>query len=87
MNIMPKANPPSTRCQYQGMENIGLVAEPMKLNIVAVNTMPIITPATMRHDATRPKRMMAPPSKIISVETSPTEPGMLPIKASSQVTG
>ena len=48
MNIMPKAKPPSTRCQYQGMENIGLVAEPIRLNSVAVSTMPIMTPATIR---------------------------------------
>ncbi|SSL00206.1 Uncharacterised protein [Klebsiella pneumoniae] len=49
--------------------------------------MPIITPATMRQDATRPKRMIAPPMKIISVDTSPIEPGILPRKASIQLTG
>src|SRR5690606_19742836 len=87
MNIMPNAKPPSTRCQYHGMENIGFVSEPMKLKSVAVSTIPSMTPATMRQDATRPKRMMAPPIKIIRVDTSPMEPGILPINASNQVTG
>ncbi|MNP43053.1 hypothetical protein D3C76_1368510 [compost metagenome] len=87
INIMPKAKPPSTRCQYHGMANIGLVAEPIRLNSVAVRIMPSMTPATMRQEATRPNRMMAPPIRIISVETSPIEPGMVPIKASNQLTG
>ena len=49
--------------------------------------MPMKTPATMRHEATRPKMMMAPPMRIISVETSPIDPGILPRKASIQLTG
>ena len=54
INIIPKAQkPPSTRCQYHGIANIGLVSEPITLNRVAVAIMPIITPATMRRDATR----------------------------------
>ncbi|MNH39998.1 hypothetical protein D3C79_1012460 [compost metagenome] len=62
-----------------------MVAEPMLLNRKAVAIMPSITPATMRQEATRPNRIIAPPIRIISVETSPTEPGMLPRKASIQL--
>ena len=31
MNTIPKAKPPSTRCQYQGMANIGFESEPTAL--------------------------------------------------------
>ena len=69
------------------MENIGLVSEPMALNSVDMATMPIITPAMMRHEAMRANTMNAPPIKSASVDTSPTEPGIWPIKASIQVSG
>ena len=87
INTIPNANPPKTRCQCQGIENIGLVSEPTKLNRVEVAIIPIITPAMMRHAAIRVNTITAPPIKIASVETSPIEPGKLPIKASIQVIG
>ena len=53
MKAMPKAKPPSTRCQCHGMLNMGLVSEPMTLNSREVATMPIMTPAMMRQEAIR----------------------------------
>src|SRR5690606_29954304 len=76
MKIMPKAKPPVTMCQYQGMENIGLVSEPMKLNRVLSATMPIITPATMRQEAILVSSSTAPPMKMARVLVSPIEPCM-----------
>ena len=32
IKTMPKAKPPVTRCQYQGMANAGLVSEPTQLS-------------------------------------------------------
>ncbi len=84
MKIMPKANPPTTRCQYQGMANIGLVAEPMALNSRLVAIIPIITPATMRQAAIRVTSSTAPPMRIARVLVSPIEPCMKPRKASLQ---
>ncbi|MPN63346.1 hypothetical protein SDC9_211104 [bioreactor metagenome] len=85
MKIMPKAKPPTTMCQYHGMANIGLVAEPTLLNTRLIAIMPSITPATMRHEAIFMISSTAPPMKMASVLTSPTEPCMKPKKASNQV--
>ena len=75
MKTMPKAKPPSTRCQYQGIANIGLVSLPMALNSSVVATMPTNTPAMMRHDAMpRVDQDQATPSRQASVEVSPIEP-------------
>ena len=87
MKIIPNAKPPNTKCQCQGIENIGLVSEPMILNKVAVAAIPIITPAIMRQEAMRVNKISAPPINNASVETSPIEPGRLPINASIQVIG
>src|SRR5690554_7741570 len=73
MKIMPKAKPPVTMCQYQGMENIGLVSEPMKLNRVLSATMPIIMSATMRQEAILVSSSTAPPMKMARVLVSPIE--------------
>lgn len=50
-NMIPKANPPKTRCQYHGMVNIGFVSLPMMLNNIAAETIPINPPTIMRQDA------------------------------------
>src|SRR5690606_8298876 len=84
MKIMPKAKPPVTMCQYQGVENIGLVSEPMTLNRLLRAIMPIITPATMRHEAILVMSNTAPPIKMAKVLVSPMEPCMVPINASIQ---
>src|SRR5690606_22662406 len=85
MKIMPKAKPPVTMCQYQGMENIGLVSEPMQLNRVLSATMQIITPTTMRHEEIKVSSSTAPPMKMARVLVSPIEPCMVPMKASIQL--
>ncbi|MCY1399439.1 hypothetical protein D9M71_144940 [compost metagenome] len=85
MNIMPKAKPPKTKCQYQGMANIGLVSEPMALNSQLVAIMPSITPATMRQDAMRVTSSTPPPIRMARVLVSPMEPWMVPRKASIQL--
>lgn len=50
-NMMPNTNPPKTMCQNHGMENIGLVSLPIRLNSIAVKTMPINPPVIMRQEA------------------------------------
>src|SRR6056300_156403 len=85
MKIIPKAKPPTTKCQYHGTLNIGLVSEPMPLNSSDVRTIPRNTPNTMRQLAIPCTNKTAPPSKMAKVDTSPIEPGTLPMKASNQV--
>ncbi len=85
IKIMPKAKPPTTKCQYHGIANNGFVSDPSTLNSELRAIIPIITPATMRHAAIRIISSTAPPIKIASVLVSPTEPCTLPIKASIQV--
>src|SRR5690606_2925533 len=85
MKIMPKANPPVTMCQYQGMANIGLVSEPIALNSRLSTTMQIITPATKRQEAILVISSTAPPMKMARVLVSPMEPCMVPMKASIQL--
>ena len=84
MYIMPKAKPPSTMCQYQGMANIGLVALPIRLKSPDSTIMPSITPATIRQAAMPVSSSRPPPSRMASVLASPTAPGMKPRKASVQ---
>ena len=67
------------------MENMALVSEPMKLNSEDMAIIPIITPAMMRQEAMRANTINAPPIKSAKVDTSPIEPGTLPINASIQV--
>lgn len=43
INSIPMAKPPTTKCQYQGIANIALVSEPMKLNSEDIAIIPIIT--------------------------------------------
>ena len=87
MKIIPRAKPPNTKCQCQGIENIWLESEPIKLNKVAEPIIPIMTPAIMRQEAIRVNTITAPPINNASVETSPIEPGILPMNASIQVIG
>ena len=49
--------------------------------------MPKNTPAIMRQEAIRANTISKPPMIRAKVETSPTEPGILPINASNQVMG
>src|SRR5699024_11334434 len=77
INNIPKANPPNTKCQYQGIENIGLVSEPIRLNRQEVTIIPIITPAMIRQEAIRAKTITAAPMINARVETSPIEPGKI----------
>ncbi|MNM91971.1 hypothetical protein D3C81_1042870 [compost metagenome] len=83
---MAKAKPPTTRCQYHGMANSGLLSEPMVLNRVLVAIMPSITPATMRQAAILVSSSTAPPMKMARVLVSPIEPCSKPRKASIQLT-
>ena len=46
-----------------------------------------MTPAIMRQEAIRVNTINAPPINNASVETSPIEPGILPMNASIQVIG
>ena len=45
---MPKAKPPTVKCQYQGKANIWFVSLPTTLNNNEVATIPANTPPIMR---------------------------------------
>ena len=51
MNTRPNARPPTVRCQYQGIANIGLLSLPTPLNTALIATMPSSTPSMMRQEA------------------------------------
>ena len=51
INIIPKAKPPVTKCQYQGIANIAFVSLPIALSSIDIATIPPNTPNTMRHEA------------------------------------
>lgn len=85
MNTKPKAKPPSTKCHWKVIENIGLVSEPIVLNKVAHKNAPIRTPAITLHDAMPVTKIIKAPTAIINVEPSPIQPGMFPKNASIQV--
>ena len=78
IKIMPKANPPSTRCQYQGIANMGFELLPMRLNNKLVKSMPINTPAIIRQEATPVYTINRAPSKQANVEVSPKDPWIVP---------
>ena len=85
MNIIPKANPPITKCQCQGVAKAGFESEPTRLNKPLNKNIPRKTPATTRHAAMRITRRKAPPSSTSKVEVSPSDHGIVPIKACIQV--
>src|SRR3546814_17439313 len=61
MKIMPKAQPPTTMCQYQGIPNRGLVSEPIRLNRQIRQIMTRTPPESMHQEATLLQSRTHPP--------------------------
>ena len=71
-------------CQIKVRLNMGLVSDPIALNNREVIKVPKRTPKTILQEATLVHKSISSPRKINKAEVSPADPGMLPIKASSQ---
>ena len=52
MNTVPRAQPPSTMCQYHGTANIGLVSEPERLSTRDIAIVPTTTPVMVLPEPT-----------------------------------
>ena len=85
MKNAPKAKPPTTICQCQGIANAGLESDPTPLSNRENAIMPTKHPATTRQEAMPCRINTAPPIMIIRVDVSPMEPGICPTNASHQV--
>ncbi len=72
MNTVPKAQLPSTMCHQKGMAKKGLVFEPMALKSRAIATVPIVTPAMIRHEPTPVTMRITAPMRHASAEVSPS---------------
>ncbi len=77
-------NPPETRCQYQGMENMGLDWLPMRLSRVAKEIIPMRQPNIKRKLAIFVTSRKRAEKRMARVEVSPMDPGTSPMKASNQ---
>ena len=51
INTNPKAKLPIVKCQYQGIANIGLVSEPIKLRALLITIIPAKVPKIILQDA------------------------------------
>ena len=81
----PNAKLPITKCQCQGTPNMGLLSEPIKLKNEESATMPTKTPNIIRHAPILVNSKIAQPTRIASIDVSPIEPCLFPIKASNHV--
>ena len=81
----PNAKLPMTKCQYQGIANIGLVSEPTIFNIPDINIIPSMVATTILQEATFEARRIINPMPIAIIDVSPMEPGIYPRNASIQV--
>src|SRR5512137_768239 len=84
MNTVPKAHPPATMCHQNGTAKYGLVAEPMKLNRLAIAIVPAATPVISRHEPTPVAIRMTAPTRQASADVSPIDPFSKPTKACHQ---
>ena len=81
MNTVPNAQPPSTMCHQKGTPKYGLVAEPIRLNVVAIPIVPSVTAAIVRHEPMPVTISSTAPIRQASAEVSPIEPGSRPTNA------
>ena len=71
-------------CHQNGTPKYGFVAEPIRLNAVAIAIVPSVTPAIVRHEPMPVTISSTAPSRHASAEVSPIEPGSSPTNAVHQ---